>query len=41
MAFYQKIFGYYKQNGELKIVKEKFVENFIRGMIFMPRSFLK
>ena len=23
-------YGYYKKNGELKIVKEKFVENFIR-----------
>ena len=23
-------YGYYKKNGELKIVKEKFVENFVR-----------
>ncbi len=30
-AMYDSIdLGYYKQNGELKIVKEKFVENFIR-----------
>lgn len=30
-AMYDAIdYGYYKKNGELKIVKEKFVENFIR-----------
>ena len=30
-AMYDSIdYGYYKKNGELKIVKEKFVENFIR-----------
>lgn len=30
-AMYDAIdYGYYKTNGELKIVKEKFVENFIR-----------
>ena len=30
-AMYDAIdYGYYKKNGELKIIKEKFVENFIR-----------
>lgn len=30
-AMYDSIdYGYYKKNGELKIIKEKFIENFIR-----------
>ena len=30
-AMYDAIdYGYYKKNGELKIIKEKFVENFVR-----------
>ena len=30
-AMYDSIdFGYYKKNGKLKIIKEKFVENFVR-----------
>ena len=30
-AMYDAVdYGYYKKNGELKIIKEKFVENFVR-----------